>query len=198
MVLAAIDGFLTLRTHAGGDVFIAAWPVRFANAAVASVSYITQLFYPIDLAAFYPLARSGPPAWQVVGAATILVAISLSALLGCRRWPYVFVGWFWYLGMLVPVLGLIQAGWYSAMADRYTYLSSIGLYIAMAWIAEHLLAGSHRRRFMLGTAAAITIVALAGFAVRQTTFWRDDERLWSHALACTADNSEAEVGLAEA
>jgi tetratricopeptide (TPR) repeat protein len=198
MALAAVGALLALRTHAGGDVLIAAWPVRLSNAVVSSIVYIVQLFYPVNLAAFYPLVRTGLPAWQVFGAATILVTMSLAALLGHRRCQYVFVGWFWYLGMLVPVLGLINAGWYSAMADRYTYLSCIGLYVALAWGAERLVVGFPRRRLMLGTSAAIAIVALTACAIRQTTFWRDDETLWSHSLACTANNCEAEIGLAEA
>jgi Tfp pilus assembly protein PilF len=114
-----------------------------------------------------------------------------------RRCPYIFVGWFWYLGMLTPVLGLVQVAAH-AMADRYMYLPGIGLYIALAWGTARLAADSAERRFTLSACAALAIVVLVTLAAWQTSFWRDDETLWRHALACTPENSEAEFSLAEA
>ncbi len=197
-VLAAADAFLTLRTHGGAGLFVAAWPARFGNAAVAYVKYMAKFFYPLDLAAFYPLAPSGPPAWQVLGAIAILIAVSTAAVIWRRRLPALFVGWFWYLGMLVPVLGLLNAGWYSSMADRYTYLPSIGLSIALAWGASRLAVRWAAPRWLLPTVATIAMVLLAWCSVRQTSLWGDDEKLWRHSLALTEDNAEAEVNLADA
>ena len=158
---------------------------------------MAKFFYPLDLAAFYPVAPSGPPAWQVVGAIAILVAVSTAAVIWRRRLPHFFVGWCWYLGMLVPVLGLLNAGWYSSMADRYTYLPSIGLSIALAWGASRL-AARCARRWLLPTVATIAMVLLAWCSVRQTSLWGDDEELWRHSSALTEDNAEAEVNLADA
>ncbi len=114
-----------------------------------------------------------------------------------RRCPYIFVGWFWYLGMLTPVLGIVQIAAH-AMADRYMYLPGIGLYIALAWGAARLAAGSAEGRWTVGTCAVLAIAVLVACATWQTSVWRDDETLWRHALACTTDNGEAELGLADA
>ncbi len=129
--LAAGVCAMTLRTHNAGGTPLA-WPVRIGNAAVSCVTYVVQFFYPADLAACYPVQSAGPPPWQVAGAIAVLVAISAAAVIWRRQCPYVFVGWFWLLGMLSPVLGFVQVSDHS-MADRYMYLPSIGLLIIAAW-----------------------------------------------------------------
>ena len=105
---------------------------RMANALVSYVAYIGQFFYPAGLAVFYPHPQDGLPTWKIAVAAAVLVGIPVAALLAWRRLPYLFVGWFWYVGMLVPVIGVVQVG-SQAMADRYTYLPQIGLCIAIVW-----------------------------------------------------------------
>jgi len=187
---------MTLRNHASGHMPLP-WSERIGNAAVACVTYIVQLFYPADLAAFYPTVPGGPPLWQILGAVAILAVVSAAAVVGRRRYPYCFVGWFWYLGMLSPVLGLVQVVAH-AKADRYMYLPGIGLYMALAWRAARLAAGSLARRWGVAGCAGLAIAALAACAAWQTSFWRDDETLWRHALACTTDNGKAEFGLADA
>ena len=107
-------------------------PSRIANALVSYVAYLGQFFYPVGLAVLYPYPQSTLPIWKIVGALLLLVGISLAVLACRRKCPYLLVGWLWYLGMLVPVIGLVQVGDQS-MADRYTYLTQIGLYIALAW-----------------------------------------------------------------
>jgi protein O-mannosyl-transferase len=196
LALSAGDCLMTLRTHTSGGVNLP-WLVRIGNAAVSCVKYVVQLFYPIDLAAFYPIAQSGPPAWKVAAAIAILAAVSTAAVFWRRRSPYVFVGWFWYLGMLFPVSGLVSVAWFS-MADRYMYLPGIGLYIALAWGATRLVARSSEGRWALGACGTLAIAVLMACAAWQTSLWRDDETLWRHALECTTDNGEAEVGLADA
>ncbi len=196
-LLSAIAALVTLRTHAGAEASPAPMKVRLANAAVACVDYIVQLFYPVDLAVYYPLPRSGPPAWQVMGAVAILIAVSTAAVGWRRRCPYLFVGWFWYLGMLVPVLGLARIA-HHARADRYTYLPSIGLAIVLAWSFEQLAATGIRRRTIVAAVAALAIAAWTACSIRQTTFWRGDEALWTHALASTTASGKAELGLAQA
>jgi tetratricopeptide (TPR) repeat protein len=110
-----------------------------------------------------------------------LVAISAAALLWRRRFPYLFVGWFWYLGMMVPVIGLVQVGSH-AMADRYTYLPQIGLCLSLTWGIAQLTASWRYRLQVCGVAALLVIVILMGFAWRQTSYWRNGETLWRRAL----------------
>ncbi|HTU25046.1 MAG TPA: tetratricopeptide repeat protein, partial [Pirellulales bacterium] len=194
--LAVADCLMTLSTHAAGGVHIA-WPARLGGALVAAVTYVVQFFCPVDLAAFYPLPEGGPPPWKAALAAVILLLASAAAVAWRRRLPYVFVGWFWYLGMLCPVLGVVKIG-RLAMADRYTYLPSIGLSIALAWCAVRLLRGLRAAPWVLGISAGIVTTMFLVLATRQAALWRDDETLWRHALQCTRDNGEAEVGLADA
>ena len=158
---------------------------RIANALVSYVAYIGNFFYPAGLAVFYPHPESGLPIWKVVAAALALAGISAAALAWRRRFPYLFVGWFWYLGMLVPVIGLVQVG-SQAMADRYTYLPQIGLCLAVTWGVAQLAASWPHRRWVCGVASALVVLVLMGCAWRQTSYWRDSETLWTHTLACTA------------
>jgi tetratricopeptide (TPR) repeat protein len=196
LALALADCLITLRTHTSPGMPTAP-SVRIGNAAVSCVNYVADFFFPGRLAAFYPIPPGGPPLWKVAGATAILALISAAAVIWRRRCPYFFVGWFWYLGMLSPVLGVVKIG-SLAMADRYVYLPGIGLYIALAWGATRLAARSPTGRWVLGTCAGLVIALLTACAAWQTSFWRDDETLWTHALAYTDDNSEAEVGVADA
>ena len=139
LALALADGAMTLATH--GSSTPLAWSDRISTAVVSLVTYLVHTVYPIHLTVFYPYAAGGERLWKVAGAACLLAVAIAAAVLGRRRWPYCFVGWFWFLGMLTPVLGLVQIS-AQAMADRYTYLPSIGLYIALAWGAWRLCAGS--------------------------------------------------------
>jgi tetratricopeptide (TPR) repeat protein len=107
------------------------------------------------------------------------------------------VGWLWYVGMMVPVIGIVQIALY-ARADRYTYLPQIGVYLLLTWAAADLCAGWRHRRVVLGSVSAIIIVALIFLARTQTSYWRNNESLWTHTLACTSDNFLAQNGLGNA
>ncbi|HEY1785869.1 MAG TPA: tetratricopeptide repeat protein [Pirellulales bacterium] len=196
VALAAGDCWMTLRTHVSGGALVP-WSVRIGNAAVSCVTYVIQFFYPVDLAAYYPSPAGGPPLWKVAGAIAIVAGASAAATVWRRRCPYLFVGWFWFLGMLFPVLGLITVSSH-AMADRYMYLPGIGLYVALTWGAARLFAGSPEGRWALAICAGLVTVVLVPCAAWQTSFWRDDETLWRHALACTTDSGEAELEFANA
>src|SRR5262249_19707275 len=111
---------------------------RLANAVVAYLRYLEMAVWPQNLAVFYPHPHGNLPAWQVGGAALLLLAVTLLVLRGARRHPYAPVGWFWYLGTLVPVIGLVQVG-EQALADRYTYVPFIGLFLMAVWGANDLL-----------------------------------------------------------
>jgi len=163
--------------------------LRIDNALVSCVVYMEKMFYPANLAVFYPYPSS-VPAWQALGAFALLAGISIAVFAWRKRHPAFLVGWFWYVGMLVPVIGFISLG-KEGHADRYTYLSQIGLCIMVAWGAASLSALWRYRGEISSIAAAPVLATLARFAVIQTANWRDGITLWQHALACTPDNAFA-------
>jgi Flp pilus assembly protein TadD len=233
VALSAFSSVVTLFTQ-----FESAWtisqlplPWRLNNAAVSYVVYIWQLFWPVRLAAFYPHPNDQLRLWQVVLSLAFLIAVSLLAIYRRKEQPYIFTGWFWYLGMLVPVIGLVQAG-DQARADRYTYLPQIGLYVLITWVITDVMTSimahrPHLRPRMAGrqstargmrkhqvdsarvhgsnpgvryqalwaTIAAGIIMAFSWQAFVQTSYWKDSETLWNHALAVTGDNDVAEQNL---
>ena len=146
---------------------------------------------------FLFLSRGGLAGWQVAGAVALLLAITAAAVIGRRSYPYFFVGWFWYVGMLVPVIGLTFVGAH-ARADRYTYLSQIGLYIALVWGAMRLGASWPARRWVFGVGSALMLAALMACTWRQTGYWQDRKTLWEHALACDPKNVTAHYLLGQA
>ena len=163
---------------------------RLANAVMSYVRYLGKMFWPTDLALIYPYPHYWPLAGVIV-AALLLALISIWAVLSAKRLPYLAVGWFWYLGTLVPVIGLVQAG-IQSMADRYTYLPSIGLFIIVSWGLNDLLLTQLRRE---NIAAAVGGLALAGcVAVTsvQLTYWRNSLALFSHTIKVTTGNYAAQ------
>ncbi|MGB7768995.1 MAG: tetratricopeptide repeat protein [Verrucomicrobiia bacterium] len=166
-------------------------PARVGNAAMAYVKYLFQSVYPVNLAVLYPLPKE--MAWgQAAGAGLVLMVMTGLIWRARRRCPYLLTGWLWYLGMLVPVIGLVPVGaGLQAMADRYTYLPQIGWYLLVTWGAMELCAGWRHRRVVLGGIAAVILVALIGCARTQVSYWRNSETLWTHTLACTSDNATA-------
>lgn len=169
--------------------------LRINNAAMSCLTYIGQIFWPVKLAVFYPYPDQ-LPAWVVALSTSLLVGITVVAILLRRKRGYFFVGWFWYLVMLVPVVGVVQVG-LQRHADRYTYLPHIGLYLLISWGIVDLAAGWRHRREILGVGAAVVIGALAWRAQIQTAFWHDGETLFRHALAVTSHNDVAHTGLGE-
>jgi tetratricopeptide (TPR) repeat protein len=153
------------------------------------VAYIGKMFWPTRLAVLYPYPRS-LPSWWVIGSVVILLGVSVVALRLARRAPYLPVGWFWYVGTLVPVIGLVQVGSQSMAADRYTYVPLIGLFIVLAWGIPDLL-GRRYPRSALPVAAALAIVACAILAGRQVRYWANTEVLWTRAVEVTSANYQA-------
>ena len=170
-------------------------PWRLENAFVTYVIYVWQMLWPARLTVFYPHPNDRLPLIEVTGALALLVATSLVVIFLRRTKPYLVTGWFWYLGMLVPVIGVIQVG-EQAHADRYTYLPQIGLYIMIAWTVGDLLVESTRlRRALVGVIAAMAVVSLGARAFGQTSYWKNSETLWNHALAVTGENDVAHNNL---
>jgi protein O-mannosyl-transferase len=168
--------------------------LRLENAVVSYVIYLWQMIYPSGLACVYPNPVNYLPLWQVVGALGLLLAISGAVWAFHKTHPYLIVGWLWYVGMMIPVIGMVQISFY-AHADRYTYLPQIGLYVLLTWAAVDLCAGWRHRRVVLGGGATIILAALICCARVQTSYWRNSESLWDHTLACTSDNAIAHNNL---
>ncbi len=196
-VLAIGSSIVTSMAQQNAMVSLDAAPIslRISNALVSSVAYIGQFFWPVNLAVFYPYPQGGHPMWAAVAAGAVLIAISAAALLCRRKRPYLLVGWLWYLGMLVPVIGLVQVGSQS-MADRYTYLPQIGLAIAIVWGIADATARWPRRRLAFAAASCVLGPALIVAAMLQTSYWRNGETLWSRALTSTEQNLFAHSNLA--
>jgi protein O-mannosyl-transferase len=179
---------MTMRAQSGAisDTNLVPVALRLENALVAYLRYLGKTVWPWELGMLYPHPQS-IPLWQVAGALVALVLITGVVLLYRRSFPYLATGWFWFLITLLPVLGLVQVG-AQAMADRYSYLPSIGLYICAAWGARDL-----ARRFpllerSLPVFAGIAIIACAALTYRQAGFWSDNVTLYRHTLEVTRDN----------
>ena len=162
-------------------------PQRIANALVAYAAYIGKTIWPVDLAVMYPHPGSWP-AIAVVGAAAILIALSAMAFMRRRTQPHLIVGWLWFLGTLVPVIGLVQVG-HQSMADRYTYVPLIGLAVMAAWSLPRVaLSAADARAKLTLAATAAALVLLCALTWKQIGHWRNTESLMNHAIAATADN----------
>jgi tetratricopeptide (TPR) repeat protein len=152
------------------------------------------MIYPVGLAVIYPHPENHMTPWKVGVSVLFLLLVSAGVAAGTRRHPFLLVGWLWYLGMLVPVIGLMQVG-SQAMADRYTYLPQIGLYIIVAWGAVDLCGSWRYSRVMLGAGAAGIVASLLLLAYVQTTYWKNGVSLMTHALACNSNSSLAHKNL---
>ena len=174
-----------------------ALPWRIENALVTIWVYLRQMFWPFGLAIFYPHPKDSLPLWEVGLALAMLLLTSVGVFIGRKKYPYLLTGWLWYLGMLVPVIGLVQVGW-QAHADRYTYLPQIGLSVILAWGVVDLTAAWRYRRLVTGSGAALTVVMLMLIAGEQVNYWSSSVSLWTHTLAVTQNNDVAERGLGTA
>ena len=158
---------------------------RILNALVAYAEYLYRGFVPVDLAVLYPYPGSIPP-WQALVSAAVLIAVTALVIVR-RKTPALMVGWFWYLGTLVPVIGLVQVG-VQAMADRYTYIPFIGLFILLTWFVDDVSARVPHRKAVLASAALLILAGLSVATVSQTGYWVNSEVLFEHALQATKDN----------
>ena len=196
--LSALSCIATLFAQRQGPSAIDQLPFlwRLNNTFVSYITYIWQMLWPARLAVFYPHPNNRLPLVEVILAIAFLVGITLVVIYLRRTKPYLVTGWFWYLGMLVPVIGLVQVG-EQAHADRYTHLPQIGLYITVAWtVGDLFLESAPRvRRALIGAAAAIAIVSLGVRAFVQVSYWKNSETLWNHALAVTSENDVAHNNL---
>ncbi len=196
-LLSAVSCVITFRVQQSGgavlDVTNFPLSARVANALMSYVRYLGKMLWPEDLAALY-LRKAPWPSWQVALAAIALVAASAAVIRLARRRPYLAVGWFWYLGTLVPVIGLVQVGMQS-MADRYTYIPLIGIFIALAWGGWELACTWRQRRVGLQIATALVLAACMVLTRKQVSWWKDSETLFQRMITSVEGNYMAHYNL---
>lgn len=159
---------------------------RVANAVVSYARYLGKTFWPQDLSVLYPHPGHWP-VWQVAAAVALLVCVTLVVILLRRPMPFAVVGWLWFVGMLVPVIGLVQVG-IQSMADRYTYLPSVGILIALVWGVGAAVERWPKLRVASGVAAALAVGACGVLTAMQAGIWANSETLFRHAVTVTEKN----------
>jgi tetratricopeptide (TPR) repeat protein len=199
-VLSVVSSAVTLHVQKAGGAVTSLQTIpladRIANAAVSYVSYMGKMLYPTDLSVLYPYPI-GLPWWQTSGACLLLTAISLAAVRMMGSRPWFLLGWLWFLGTLIPVIGIVQVGQQS-MADRYTYIPLLGLFIILAWAISEIFAQWRHRKIWLATTAAIGLALLAVTTWRQVGYWHNSVALFEHALAISPRNYVAHNNLGNA
>jgi tetratricopeptide (TPR) repeat protein len=193
LALAALSSIITVQVQRASNALppTSVFPMggRFASATVGYAEYLRKMVWPSDLAAYYPY-NFDLPGWEVATAAAVLVALTALVLVAARRRPYLPVGWFWYVGTLVPVIGLVQVG-PQAMADRYAYIPLIGIFMAIVWGLADLTAGRRWRGPVLATVAVAAVGGCMVLASRQVDTWADSITLFTQDLGATCDNELA-------
>jgi len=197
LALAAAAAFITIAGHheirAEGS-FGLPWQWRVGNALVSYVRYLGKVFWPSHLAVFYPHPGAWPT-WMVGGSALVLVVVTGWVIWRARQAPYSVTGWLWFLGVLVPMIGLIQAG-AQAMADRFAYVPLIGLFIMIVWsLADWAQRGAGWKPILVAVAGSMALCACAVLTSRQLGYWQDTTTLFEHALQVTSNNSCAHFSL---
>ena len=193
------SAWITLKAQASAGAVRAEYPLtfRFENAIAGYLHYLHQAFWPSHLALIYPYPVQGIAWWRVAASGVLLFAVT-GCVLAIRQKRFLVMGWFWFLGSLVPMIGIIQVG-SQATADRYAYLPLIGLLMVVVWGWAELRSSLPNRRLAIdGIATGIVLIALACTTVRQGLFWRDSLTIWSHTLSVTRDNPVAETNLGQA
>jgi tetratricopeptide (TPR) repeat protein len=197
-LLSAVCGAITLLSPGvqGASSSLERLPlnVRAANALLAAAGYLGKTIWPSSLAVYYPHREGALASWKIAGAAALVGGITILALRMARRRPYLLFGWFWYLTTLLPVSGLIQVGGQS-MADRYTYVPLIGIFVMISWGVAEMASSWRLRAPALAATAFVALLVLAFVAWRQAAYWQDDRTLFSHAIDVTSDNYLAELNL---
>lgn len=194
MILAAASALATYQIqHDTGAMDTTALGLRLANAITSYTGYLAKWLWPVDLAVLYPFPMHGIPAWKTARSALLIGGITAAAVVFGRRRPYLAVGWLWYLGTLVPVIGLVKVG-YQAAADRYMYIPSMGLSIMVAWSAAEL-ASLPIVRAGIVAVACLALAAMTATTHAQVQHWRDSLALYEQAVRATENNWVAYANL---
>ncbi|MCC6795676.1 MAG: tetratricopeptide repeat protein [Candidatus Hydrogenedentes bacterium] len=195
-LLCVVTYFVQWRGGAMNAFYQMPIAARIENALVAYVLYLWKLFWPFNLSPIYPLPEGGRAAWQVLLAGLLLIGVTGVLWMRRKRAPFALMGWLWYLGILVPAIGIVQVG-FAAMADRYMYLPMTGVLVAVIWSGSDMLRGfdSERTRSTVFAFGFILVAGLAALSHKQTAIWKVSESLFKHAIAVTKDNAEAHAHL---
>jgi protein O-mannosyl-transferase len=187
-ILVAVSCVVTflVQQHGKSVALDLPFAIRLSNALNSCIAYLGKLIWPANLAVLYPYPTQWP-LWKPVAAAVVLAVISVAAIRRRSRQPWFAAGWFWYLIALIPVIGLVQVGAQS-MADRYTYLPSIGIFILIAWGAAALSLEWRYRKEILALSTAVAAVAMTLITRAQVNCWKDSITLFEHAVAVTQNN----------
>ncbi len=198
LVLSALSCVVTVYAQKQVEMTLQTFPIanRLANAMVAYGGYLGKMFWPAHLAVNYPLSRHGMLTWQAPFAGLVLVVLTFLAFRQARRHPYLLVRWLWYLGTLVPVIGLVVRT--QALADRFTYVPSIGLFIIVAYGIAELTARWLVPRSLLPLGAGVVLSALMICTWVQVSYWRDSISLYEHTLKVTRGNPLIQTNLGQA
>jgi hypothetical protein len=189
-ILSAVSCIITIVIeHTGAGLSLDTLPlyIRIANSPVAYVAYIAKMFWPVKLAVLYPHPGSDLSMWKAVLAAIFLFVITVLIIRYCRKHKYLLTGWLWYLGTLVPVIGLVQVG-VQEIADRYTYMTMTGLFIIIAWGVPELFSRLRFRRVVLCTSGLTVLLVLSICTWFQQQYWQNSKVLFEHALQVTDEN----------
>jgi tetratricopeptide (TPR) repeat protein len=189
---------MTLRTQsvAMSSAMTVPFSIRLANAAISYVKYVLKTLWPSSLAIVYPYPTS-VRSTEAILSALLLIALTVAAVRVSRRMPWITVGWLWFIGTLVPVIGIVQVG-QQAMADRFTYIPHIGLFVAIVWTIAAFTERVPDSRYIVTGAAAAAVLVLATVAWRQAGYWRNSTTIFEHALAVTENNHIAHMNLGAA
>jgi hypothetical protein len=188
LFLSAVASLVVLLVQSEATlVKLIPFKYRLGNALVAYAKYIIKMFWPSRLGILYPHPGSALPTWQVIAAVCMLLLISIAVILTGRRHKYLVAGWFWFIGTLVPVIGLVQVG-LQGMADRYTYVPLIGLFIIIAWGAAEIFSRLKYKTAVLSTAAIVILSVLSTLTWIQVGYWQNSFTLFEHTVAVTTNN----------
>jgi protein O-mannosyl-transferase len=200
LLLAALSSVITVRAQqtggAVGTTEVFPLSVRFENAVVSYADYLLDVIWPFRLAVFYPHPRAALPAWQVGLSVLVLLGITAIVVRRARRSRYLPLGWLWYLGTLIPVIGIVQVGLQS-QADRYAYVPLIGIFVVITFYVGEWAKGRATRENRFAIAAACILIALAIATRVQASYWRNSITLFQHAVEVTKDNYVAHNNLGE-
>ena len=199
-VLAAVMSVVTfaVQQHSGAMQAVESLPVeaRAENALISYCRYLGKLFWPVDLAVFYPYSRHWPMG-EVLLAGGMLLSITVLCIVVRRRYPFMLMGWLWYVGTLVPVIGLVQVG-DQALADRYTYIPSLGVLVLVIWGAYELTRRWRNQVMIWSVAGCGAIILCLGLTRQQLGYWTECETLFRHAVEVTENNYLAHYNLGNA
>jgi Tfp pilus assembly protein PilF len=200
IVISAVSSAIAflVQQRGGSIASLAAIPLKFRvyNALISYAEYIYKMFWPSKLAVFYPYPGSDISILYVIISVGFLLAVTVLVLRFAKNHRYLVTGWFWYIGTLVPVIGIVQVGSH-AMADRYTYITLTGLFIIIAWGLPELLEKWRYRKIVLWVSSLIVLSALTVCTYFQTRYWKDDIALYQHTLKVTRNNHIAHFGITE-